>query len=104
MSYVIGAVIGLVWGAVIAWVNSLISRNAIKKNSTSAIMAANIARMAIDICALAAVFFLRGLLPGSFEATLVGTAASLGLLTVFFAYRLSRPEPKEKNDEEEKPS
>lgn len=95
MKYLIGAVIGLIWGALIAWLNSRINKKAIEKNSTKAIMTANITRTVIDIAALGSVFLLRNVLPGNFEATIVGTAASLGLLTVYFAYRLSKPEKKE---------
>ena len=91
MKYVIGAVIGLLWGTLVAWLNSRINKAAIEKNSTKAMMGASIGRTAIDIAALGLVFLLRNVLPGNFEATIVGTAASLGLLTV-----LSRPEPKEK--------
>ncbi len=72
MEYIIGAVTGLLWGALVAWLNSRISKKAIEKNSTKA-------------------------MPGNFEATIVGTAASLGLLTVYFAYRLSKPEKKKEN-------
>ncbi|MBR4394552.1 MAG: hypothetical protein IKT07_11115 [Oscillospiraceae bacterium] len=91
MTYVIGTVVGLIWGAVVALLNSRISKKAIEKNTAQAILAANLSRSAIDIAALCAVFLLRSKLPFSFEATLVGTAASLGLLTVYFAYRLSKP-------------
>ena len=95
MEYLIGAVIGLLWGALIAWLNSRINKKAIAKNDTKAIMTANMIRMAIDVAALAAVFLLRKALPWNFEATIAGTAASLGLLTVYFAFRLSKPERKE---------
>ncbi len=96
MKYVIGAVIGLLWGTLVAWLNSRINKAAIAKNSTKAMMGASMGRTAIDIAALGLVFLLRNVLPGNFEATIVGTAASLGLLTVFFAFQLSRPESKEK--------
>ena len=92
MKYVIGAVIGLLWGALIAWLNSRINKKAIAKNSTRAMLTANFCRTLIDILALGIVFLLRNVLPFNFEATIAGTAASLGLLTVYFAYRLSRPE------------
>ncbi len=95
MEYLIGAVVGLLWGALIAWLNSRINKKAIAKNDTKAIMTANMIRMAIDVAALAAVFLLRKVLPWNFEATIAGTAASLGLLTVYFAFRLSKPEGKE---------
>jgi len=84
MEYIIGAVTGLLWGALVAWLNSRISKKAIEKNSTKAMMLASLLRTALDIAALALVFLLRNVLPGNFEATIVGTAASLGLLTVYF--------------------
>lgn len=92
MKYVIGAVAGLLWGALIAWVNSRINKKAIEKNSEKALLSANFTRTLVDIAALAAVFLLRKVLPFSFEAAICGTAASLGLLTVYFAFLLSRPE------------
>ena len=102
MKYVIGAVMGLLWGALAAWVNSRINKRAISKNSTRAILTANLCRTLIDIAALGSVFLLRNVLPGNFEAAIVGTAASLGLLTVYFAFRLSRPEPEQDQNKEEK--
>ncbi len=92
MKYVVGAVIGLLWGALAAWLNSRINKKAIAKSSTNAMLLANLCRTLVDIAALGAVFLLRNVLPGNFEATIVGTAASLGLLTVYFAFRLSKPE------------
>ncbi len=91
MTYAIGAVVGLIWGAIVAFLNSRISKKAIEKNTAQAILTGNLSRSAIDIVALGAVFLLRNVLPFSFEATLIGTAASLGMLTVYFAYRLSKP-------------
>ena len=43
MKYVIGAVMGLVWGALIAWLNARINRRALQKNSTKAMLEANFA-------------------------------------------------------------
>ena len=102
MNYVIGAAVGLLWGAVIAWVNSRINKNAIAKNTTKALMTANLCRTGLDIFGLGLVFLLRKLLPFSFEATIVGTAASLGLLTVYFAFRLSKPQAMPKDDGDQK--
>ena len=92
MKFAVGAVLGLLWGALLAWINSRINKKAISKNSTKALLSANVIRTLIDIAGLATVFFLRNILPFSFEVMIAGTAASLGLLTVYFAYRLSRPE------------
>ena len=94
MKYVIGVLAGLAWGALIAWVNSLISRKALEKNSEKAMLTANLCRTLLDVAALGAVFLGRKALPFSFEAAVCGTAAALGLLTVYFAFRLSGPEEK----------
>ena len=107
MKYVIGAIVGLLWGALVAWLNSRINKIAIGKNDTKAMMEAmmeaSLGRTVIDVAALGAVFLLRNVLPFNFEATIAGTAASLGLLTVFFAFQLSKPEPEKKPDESVQP-
>ena len=95
MKYVLGALIGLLWGALTAWVNSRINKAAIRKNSAKSMLLANVARTVIDIVALGLVFLLRNVLPVSFEAAICGTAASLGLLTVYFAFIMSKPENKD---------
>ena len=89
MNLVIGVLVGLVWGALAALLNLYINKKALAKASTNALMAANFSRLAVDIAALGVVFLLRKLLPFSYEATLIGTAISLSLLTVIFAYRLA---------------
>ena len=94
MNFVMGAVIGILWGAVVALVNYTIMKRAIAKGTTKAVMTANICRTALDILALAAVFLLRNVLPYRFEAVITGTALTLGLLTTVFAYRLAAPEKK----------
>ncbi len=99
MKYVIGAVAGLLWGALVACINAWINKQALRKNSTKAVMAASLGRTCVDIAALGAVFLLRNVLPFNFEAAIAGTAASLGLLTVYFAFRLSRPDGKTETGE-----
>ena len=103
MKYVIGAIVGLLWGALVAWLNSRINKKAIGKNDTKAMMEASLSRTVIDVAALGAVFLLRNVLPFNFEATIAGTAASLGLLTVFFAFQLSKPERVKKPEESMQP-
>ena len=94
MNYVWGALAGLAWGALAAFVNYGINVAAVKKNSNGSMMAASIARMAVDLVALGAVYLLRKRLPFSFEATIIGAAIALSLLTIVFAYRLIKPEKK----------
>ena len=54
----------------------------------------NLAHMAVDVVALAIVFLVRGLLPFSFEATLIATAAALSIVTIIFTYKISYNEKK----------
>ena len=89
MNLVLGVLAGLLWGAAAAAVNMGISKKALAKGSTNVLLAANLGRTAVDIAALASVFLLRKLLPFSYEAMLVGTAISLSLLTILFAFRMA---------------
>ena len=92
MSYVLGALAGLAWGALAAFINYRINRAAIRKSTNASVMAANLARTAVDLVVLGTVYLLRKLLPFSFEATIIATAITLSILTIVFAYRLSKPE------------
>ena len=92
MKYVIAAVVGLVWGALAAFVNSRITIKCLAKNTAKAITVMNLAHMAVDVVALAIVFLVRGLLPFSFEATLIATAISI--VTIIFTYKISYNEKK----------
>ena len=92
MNYVFGALAGLLWGALAAFVNLKINQAALKKSSNAAMLGANTARTAVDLIALGTVLLLRKVLPFSFEATIIATAVSLSLLTVVLAYWVTRPE------------
>ena len=92
MRYVFGALAGLLWGALAAFVNLKINQAALKKNTNAAMIGANTARTAVDLIALGTVFLLRKHLPFSFEATIIAAAVSLSLLTVALAYWVTRPE------------
>ena len=92
MNYVFGALVGLLWGALAAFVNLKINQAALKKSTNAAMLGANTARTAVDLIALGTVFLLRKVLPFSFEATIIATAVSLSLLTVVLAYWVTRPD------------
>lgn len=94
MKYAIGAVVGLLWGALAAFVNSRITKSALAKETQSAVLSMNAAHMAVDIAALAAVFLLRKYLPFSYEAALIATAASLSIVNIVFTYKISYDEKK----------
>ena len=94
MNYLIAAVVGLAWGALAAFVNSRITIKCLAKNTAKAITLMNIAHMAVDVAALAVVYFVRGLLPFSFEATLFAAAAALSIVTIIFTFKISNDEKK----------
>ncbi len=89
MKYLIGALAGLVWGALAALLNGHITKKALDKASDKAMLLSNALRLAVDIVALGSVFLLRNVLPFSFEAALVGTAASMSILMIVFAYKMA---------------
>lgn len=90
MNYVLGALAGLVWGAAAAFINSLITKKCIEKNNTKAAMMANYLRLGVDIVALAVVFFLRSILPFSYEACLIATAVALSMGTLIATFMISK--------------
>lgn len=90
MQMLFGILAGLVWGALCGLLNVGILKRSIGKNENSALMAGNLLRLLVDAAALGAVFLLRGLLPFSFEAALVGTAIALSLVTLVFAFRYGK--------------
>ena len=52
MNYVFGALVGLLWGALAAFVNLKINQAALKKSTNAAMLGANTARTAVDLIAL----------------------------------------------------
>lgn len=89
MKLVLGLFVGLVWGALFAALSCFISIRAIRKNGEKAMMNSNLARIAIDLAALAIPVLLRSYLPFRVEMVLVGTAAALGLALVWFAFQVA---------------
>ena len=89
MKYLIGAVAGLIWGSLAALLNAFITKKALNKGNDKLLLASNALRMLVDVAALGTVFLLRKVLPFSFEAALVGTAAALSLLMIVFAYKMA---------------
>ena len=89
MKYLIGALVGLVWGVLAALLNGYITKKALDKSNDKAMLLSNALRLVVDVVALGSVFLLRNVLPFSFEAALVGTAASLSILMIVFAYKMA---------------
>ena len=91
MQTALSIAVGLIWGLAVAFVNSRVTKHFMAKGTNAAVMAINLVHMLVDVAAIALVFLLRNILPLRYEYILIGTAATLGLGTVFFAYRLARP-------------
>ena len=91
MTYVYGALAGLLWGALGAFVNLKINQAALKKISHTALLAATIARLGVDLVVLGTVYLLRKVLPFSFEATIIAAAIVLSLLNVVFSFLILKP-------------
>jgi hypothetical protein len=89
MNYVYGAIAGILWGALASFINSRITKWALKKETQNAVLIMNLMHFVIDVAALAAVFFLRKLLPFSFEAAIIATAAAMSMLNIVFAYKIT---------------
>lgn len=89
MKYLVGAAAGLVWGALAALLNGFITSRAVARANDKLLLLSNFLRLLVDVAALGSVFLLRNVLPFSFEAALVGTAASLSLLMIVFAYKIA---------------
>ena len=100
MGYVLGAICGLIWGAAAALLNHQISKRSILKNNTASLLGANVLRILVDLAALAAVFFLRKVLPFRSEAALIATAVAMSMVTIFCAFRMSADLAKQKKDGE----
>lgn len=89
MNYVLAVLLGAVWGVLAGLFNGLITRRALRKQNDKALLEANLARSAVDIAALAAVFLLRERLPLPYTFVLVGTAAGLSITTIVISYRIA---------------
>ena len=92
MKIAIAIAAGVLWGALAALLNMAINKKALAKGNTSALLAANLGRTAVDLAALGIIFLLRKLLSFPYEAMMLGTAIALSLLTVFFAFRMAGKE------------
>lgn len=95
--YIWGGLLGLAFGSAVAFLNSIITKRYIKKNSekagpegTASVMGMNLARQLVNVAALFAVFLTRKLIPLPFAATLIGTALGLTVVSVILVYRLSK--------------
>lgn len=89
MSFFLGMLAGLVWGASAALLNGYVSKKCVDKNTSSAMMTASIIRIVVDLFAVGLVLVLKNHLPFSYEGAVIGTVISLSMLTIVISYRIA---------------
>lgn len=95
--YVIGGVIGAVFGFAVAMVSARLIRRNMKKNDASAVMAGSMLRTLLDILSLLAVYLLRNILPFPFYGVIIGTALGLSVGNVIQAQRMGKQIKEDEN-------
>ena len=88
MQIFLSVLAGLLWGGLCGLVNMLLTKK-MASGSAQQISSLGVIRTAVDLVALAAVYFTRSLLPLRFEYTLIRSAVALRLVGIISAFRLS---------------
>lgn len=96
MEYVLGAIAGLIFGAVVAFLKArFLWKGRLETDDPTQIggvMAASALSFFINVAALAVVFLLRGVLPFSWIACLLALGLAMSILNPYF---ISRYKPRE---------
>ncbi len=106
IGYVIGFLVGAVWGVLGACLNNFVLGRALRRGRDKSVLGANLLRALVDLLLLAVIVLLRGVLPFRYEMALAGTVAALGMMGIYFAFRSAAgkdgapEEDSEKQDEE----
>lgn len=100
MTEISAAVIALLLGAAVAYINSKLSKRALGKESVTAIMAINFARLFLDALCLFAVFIACKLLKLGFTVPLIAAAVGLSVGGMLFLKLLTAKENKKNGGDE----
>ena len=90
MGIAIAILLGLLWGGLCALLGGFVTRRALAKSNSQALLAGNLIRTFIDLSALGLVFLLRNLLPFDYSYMLIATAVALSIGTIVISFRLAR--------------
>lgn len=90
--FLLGVLIGIVWGAVAALIIAAINKKCVDENGEGTSGSANFLNTLVSVIAFAAVVFFKDILPGRYEGILVGTALSMSMLGIVFAFLLAKGE------------
>lgn len=96
----LAAVVALILGTAVAYINSRLSRKALNKDNVTAIMAINMARLFLDALCLAAVYGCCKLLDIAFILPLCAAAVGLSVGGMLFLRLLTKKENKKNGGDE----
>ena len=96
--YILGGLIGLVFGTAVAAVGAMLTRRSLEKSKTSTVLGVSFLRQLMDILALFIVFLLRKVMPFPLYAVLVGTALGLSVGGIVLATRISKKMEEQNNE------
>ena len=96
MEYLLGGIAGLVFGGLVAFLNSRLTKRYMRQQedqtdqSMLPLMKLSVSRQIFALAALAIAFLLRNVYPWPFVAVICGTAVGLTVVSFLFLYRLTR--------------
>ena len=95
MVYVIGGLIGLVYGSIIAYINgrltaSYIEKNKDKKNPMQTAASFSATRQIVNAAALLIIFLFHKVLGNYLFPVLIGTLVAMGFVSYFFLFRIGK--------------
>ncbi len=96
--YILGGLIGLIFGTAVAAVGAMLTRRSLEKSKTSAVLGVSFLRQLMDILALLVVFLLRKVMPFHLYAVLIGTAMGLSVGGIVLVTRISKKMEQKNND------
>ena len=91
----LGGILGLLYGSLIAYVNSKLTENYIRKNKEQdnplqRVNSFSFTRQLVNAAALVILFLCYGILKKMFVPVLVGTLVGIGLVSYLFLLRIGR--------------
>lgn len=89
MLIALAVLLGAVWGVLVSLLGMLITKRALEKNNTGAVMAGSLSRTVLDVAALGLVFLLRNTVPLPYTYMMIGTAVGLSVTTIVYSFRLA---------------
>lgn len=97
LHYILGGLLGLIYGTIVAYINGKLAENYIRKNkdSENPMQRANgftATRQIINAAALMLLFLLYGFLKKLFVPVLIGTLIGIGFASYFFLFRIGKKE------------